>query len=307
MDQVLKSMKDYRLDILGISEMRWTGQGRLMLKKVEKVQPKRPYAVDKLKNNNVSESFREELSKKLAVPQHPSTIEEQWSLFSRTITETAEAVLGRRRGTNKERWITDHTWKLIDERKVAKIKREQKRGLRSWRMEDEEYRRLDREVKKSCRNDKRRWLEEKAREAQEAAEKNNTKTLYRIVRELTSSRSSSGVPTRSKDGRALLTDEEQEARWVEHFKEVLNQPIPSMLFNFDHETPAPTLNEKENGWTRTPTAKRKTGKCGNGLDARRWKEEEREAKKDMETDSEGRPKRDGCQLARSKKGRQRPE
>ncbi|KAK0136885.1 hypothetical protein N1851_026907 [Merluccius polli] len=150
MDQVLKSMKDYRLDILGISEM------RLKLKKVEKVQPKRPYAVDKLKNNNVSESFREELSKKLAVPQHPSTIEEQWSLFSRTITETAEAVLGRRRGTNKERWITDHTWKLIDERKVAKIKREQKRRLRSWRMEDEEYRRLDREVKKSCRNDKRR-------------------------------------------------------------------------------------------------------------------------------------------------------
>lgn len=42
-------------------------------------------------------------------------------------------------------------------------------------MENEEYRRL--EVQKTCRNDKRRWLEEKAREAQEAAEKNNSKTL----------------------------------------------------------------------------------------------------------------------------------
>ena len=30
-DQVLKTMKDYRLDILGVSEMRWTGQGRLMI------------------------------------------------------------------------------------------------------------------------------------------------------------------------------------------------------------------------------------------------------------------------------------
>ncbi|KAJ8410488.1 hypothetical protein AAFF_G00193920 [Aldrovandia affinis] len=30
-DQVLKTMRDYRLDILGISEMRWTGQGRLMI------------------------------------------------------------------------------------------------------------------------------------------------------------------------------------------------------------------------------------------------------------------------------------
>ncbi|XP_051914908.1 craniofacial development protein 2-like [Hippocampus zosterae] len=31
MDQVLKNMRDYRLDILGVSEMRWTGQGRLMV------------------------------------------------------------------------------------------------------------------------------------------------------------------------------------------------------------------------------------------------------------------------------------
>lgn len=70
---------------------------------------------------------------------------------------------------------------------------------------------MDREVKKICRKDKRRWLEENTKEAQEAAEKNHTKTLYRIVRELTSSRSSSGVPIRSKDGRALLSNEEQEA------------------------------------------------------------------------------------------------
>lgn len=185
------------------------------------MQPKRPYAVEKLKNTSLSRSYHEELRKKLEVPQHPS-IEEQWSLFSHAITETAETVLGRRRGSNKERWIMEKTWKLIDERKMAKIKREQKRRLRCWRMKDEEYRRLDREVKKSCRKDKRKWLEEKAREAQEAAETNNSKTLFKIVRELTSSRSSSGVPIRSRDGRALLSDEDQQERWVEHFREVLN-------------------------------------------------------------------------------------
>lgn len=31
MDQVLKTMKDYRLDILDVCEMRWTGQGRLVI------------------------------------------------------------------------------------------------------------------------------------------------------------------------------------------------------------------------------------------------------------------------------------
>ena len=259
--KILKDFKKFHFLVVG--------KIRLKLKKVRKVQPKRPYAVDKLKNTNISESYHEELSRKLEAPQRPSNIEEQWRMFTRAITETAEAVLGRRRGTNKERWITDKTWNLIDERKVAKIKREQKRRLRSWRMEDEEYRRLDREVKKSCRKDKRRWLEEKAREAQEAAEKNNMKSLYKIVRELTSSRSSSGVPIKSKDGGALLTDEEQDARWVEHFKEVLNQPTPSMLFSFDRETPAPTLNVASDEISRTEVAKAIKGLKNNkapGLD-----------------------------------------
>lgn len=131
---------------------------------------------------------------------------------------------------------------MIDERKTAKIKREQKKRLLSWRVEDEEYRHLDREVKKNCRTDKRRWLEEKEILAQKGVKNNNIKALYRIVRKLSSSRGSSGVPTRSKNGRALLSDGEQEARWVECFREVQNQPTPSMLFNSDQETPAPTLN-----------------------------------------------------------------
>lgn len=41
--------------------------------------------------------------------------------------------------------------------------------------------------------------------------------------------------------RALPSDEEQEARCVEHFQEVLNQPTPSMLFRIDWEMPALTL------------------------------------------------------------------
>ncbi|KAJ8408552.1 hypothetical protein AAFF_G00251870 [Aldrovandia affinis] len=41
--------------------------------------------------------------------------------------------------------------------------------------------------------------------------------------------------------------------------------------------------EKKTGWTRTPTAKRTTSECGNGLGARGRQEEEREAKEDVET------------------------
>lgn len=44
--------------------------------------------------------------------------------------------------------------------KWQKDKREQKRRLWSWRMDNEEYR-LDREVKESWRNDKRRCWKRK--------------------------------------------------------------------------------------------------------------------------------------------------
>ena len=72
----------------------------------------------------------------------------------------------------------------------------------------------------------------------EAADKNDSKTLYRIVRELTGARSSTTVPIKSKDGRDLTSDKEQAERWVEHFCEVLNQSTPTDLFDFSSE-PAP--------------------------------------------------------------------
>ena len=91
------------------------------------------------------------------------------------------------------------------------------------------------EVKKSCRRDQRHWREEKSKEAQEAADKNDSKTLYRIVRELTGAKSSTTVPIKSKDGRDLKSEKEQAERWIEHFREVLNQPTPTDLFDFSGE------------------------------------------------------------------------
>jgi len=78
-------------------------------------------------------------------------------------------------------------------------------------MADDEYRQLDNEVK-NCRKDKRRWIEDKGKEAQEAAQRNDSKTLYRVVQELTNARSSSTVPIKNKNGKVLLTHEEQSQR-----------------------------------------------------------------------------------------------
>ena len=40
------------------------------------------------------------------------------------------------------------------------------------------YREINKQVKHSCRKDKHEWLEDRGREAQEAASKNDLKTLW---------------------------------------------------------------------------------------------------------------------------------
>ena len=104
-----------------------------------------------------------------------------------------------------------------------------------------EYRRLDKLVKKSCKRDKNAWLEEKIKEADEAAQKNDSKTLYRIIKDLTGTQSNSNVPIQDKNGRTLATEEEKNKRWVEHFQEVLNQPEPPSTFDFTNLIGRPLL------------------------------------------------------------------
>ena len=45
--------------------------------------------------------------------------------------------------------------------------------------------------------------------------------LYSVVRKLTGVNSNSSVPVKSKDRRMLLTEDEQNARWMEHFNQNL--------------------------------------------------------------------------------------
>jgi len=92
--------------------------------------------------------------------------------------------------------------------------------------------------------DKKDWIKKKCCEAQAAADSNDTRMLYSVVRQLTGVNSNSNVPVKSKDRRMLLTEEEQNARWMEHFKEVLNQPEPTIELDMDNSDASEELEVK---------------------------------------------------------------
>ena len=82
----------------------------------------------------------------------------------------------------------------------------------------------------------------KGAEAQEASSRNDSKTLYRLVKDLMGRHDCQSVPIQDKNGNTLTTPEQQNQRWIEHFREVLNQPSPTILINLDQEVPQQLLD-----------------------------------------------------------------
>ncbi|XP_060080330.1 craniofacial development protein 2-like [Ylistrum balloti] len=78
--------------------------------------------VDRLKDGETKRKFCESVRSKLEENRtETEDIEEIWEQQRSAYTNAAEEVLGFRKGKSKP-WISDNTWKLIDERKDIKIR-----------------------------------------------------------------------------------------------------------------------------------------------------------------------------------------
>ena len=74
-----------------------------------------------------------------------------WNNWKEITNDTALKVLGPTSGSRTERWISENSWKLIDEWKALKIQREQEHPPVNAPMN---YRLKDKQMKKSRRKDK---------------------------------------------------------------------------------------------------------------------------------------------------------
>ena len=141
-----------------------------------------------------------------------------------TFLDTSREVLGYRKQQKKE-WISDTTWQLIDDRKAAKqLMLTAQDGEKAAATDN--YREKNRAVKRSARNDKREYMDSLATEAQTAADKGDTRTVYKITKTLTGGFTNKTTVVKDKNGQVLMREEDQLNRWAEHFKETLNRPDP---------------------------------------------------------------------------------
>ena len=153
-------------------------------------------------------------------------------MFIKAVTDAAEVTLGRWHGAYSEQWIVKLSCTLVNKRKEAKIKNSQALAPECTALPQAKYSELNKAMNQSCWKDKRKWIKNKAAEAEATSRKNDLWSLYKVVRDLTGRASNATVSIKSNYGRTLITKSEQNNRWVEHFQEVLNQPSLSKCTSF---------------------------------------------------------------------------
>jgi len=63
-------------------------------------------------------------------------------------------------------------------------------------------------------------------QTEEAAGRNDSNTLYRIVKDL-SGKAAPRIPVSGSDGKTLKSQEQEAKRWKQHFQDILNCPEPT--------------------------------------------------------------------------------
>ena len=157
------------------------GKIRLKLAKIKKRKRRaQRLDVEKLKLPKYVDAFKVELRNRFRVLEDDvSDVEESWSKYKKAYEETGQKILGKRKKVNKE-WITDDSWKTIEERKNIKHDVNSAKSMRLKERKREEYREADKKVKRTIRKDKRLYIDNLASEAEEVAKKGHQGTLYTI-------------------------------------------------------------------------------------------------------------------------------
>ena len=162
------------------------------------------------------------------------SVEEIWEGIERGYIETANNILGVKEKGQKP-WISRDSWKLVEERKHLKQQITNSRSERVKRNLRSKYSDRDKDIKRSMRNDKRKWTEDLMTEAERAANNGHMRTVYEVTRVLCNEKRGTANVVKDKEGKVLSSQEDRKKRWKEHFEEVLNRPQPAYPLEIEEE------------------------------------------------------------------------
>ncbi|XP_073830153.1 uncharacterized protein [Musca autumnalis] len=145
-----------------------------------------------------------------------NNIPETWEETGALVNEIAMETLGPSQKSNRKPWISEETWILIKQRN------EKKARVNEDSSQKPQYNAIAKAVKRSARKDKRKYMENLAKEAEAAAVANNTRELHQLINKINNKKQNTHQPVRDRDGTLLTTPEAQLNRWREYFEGLTN-------------------------------------------------------------------------------------
>ncbi|XP_071161160.1 uncharacterized protein [Mytilus edulis] len=151
----------------------------------------------------------------------------------------------------KKDWITPEIWNQINIKRQTKKKVINTKSPRLKNKYQQDYSGKHRNVKTLVRADKRRYKDNYANQAEEAANRREQGNLYKITKIICRKfKSSPNIPVKDKQRNLLTSEIEQEKRWAEHFGEILNRSsskelpsIPEPSIELEISIEPPTISE----------------------------------------------------------------
>ena len=161
-----------------------------------------------------------------------NSVDTAWKQVATIFTESSKGKLGYHKKQKTKDWIQQETFDAIEERKQIKKLILQTKSSRLRERQEAVYREIHKKVKRMARQDKRRAMEQLATEAEEAAARGEQGRLYSITKRVCGKfKGNASVPIKDKQGKILTSEKEQDSRWSEHFKDILNRPSPDETAN----------------------------------------------------------------------------
>ncbi|XP_049787836.1 uncharacterized protein LOC126191130 [Schistocerca cancellata] len=183
---------------------------RLKQKKLQKGRNLRRWDLDKLKEPEVVQSFRESIREQLTGLGERNIVEEEWVALRDEVVKAAEDQVGKKTRSSRNPWVTEEILNLVDERR--KYKNAVNEAGR------EEYKRLKNEIDRKCKMAKQGWLEDKCKGVEAYLTRGKIDTAYRKIKETFGEKRTTCMNIKSSDGNPVLSKEGKAERWKEYIE-----------------------------------------------------------------------------------------
>ncbi|XP_071150122.1 craniofacial development protein 2-like [Mytilus edulis] len=183
---------------------------RIKLKKykIVTVTSRKRFDTTKLQRPEIRKAFSIELKNRFQLLDKLEDIETFWEGITKCYKETSTNTLGFKERGQKP-WISNESWKLVDERRQLKERTNNSRSERVKNNLHAKYSDKDKEVKKSMRNDKRQWTDNLIEEAEKATSNGMMKTVYEVTKTICNEQQKPPQVIKDKSGNPLSSHDEK--------------------------------------------------------------------------------------------------